>query len=41
MIKNPPAINGDYNRDPCTKALKRMVFVNQGSTLTLSMLVGA
>ena len=37
MIDKPPPLNRDYNRDPNIQALKRRGFINQGSTLALSM----
>ena len=36
MINNPPPLNGDYNRDSSTKALKRRGCINHGSTLRVS-----
>ena len=34
MIHNPPPLNGDYNKDPNMKALKRRGFINHGSTFS-------
>ena len=33
MINKPPPLNRDFIRDPNIKALKRMGFINHGSTL--------
>ena len=38
MITKPPPLNGDYNRDPNIKALKRRGFINHGSTLGFKVL---
>ena len=35
LIKKPPPLNRDSNRDPHIKALKRRELVDQGSTLVL------
>ena len=34
-MKKPSPLNGDHNRDPYLKALKRMGFIHHGSTLRL------
>ena len=35
LLINPLLLNEEYNRDPSLKALKRRVFLNQGSTLRI------
>ena len=36
-MNEPPPLNGDYNRDPNIKALKRRRLTNHGSTLGLEV----